>query len=126
MDPHAQCHIPSLMACYNISRESKDDDDMRNANIIESEGSHNVVALDIPTDSMSQSLKIQKFNIGIEENPKFDSVGDYWDDKKMAQIIDLLHEFQDLFLTRFSEMKGILGDLREMKIPLKPDAKPVR
>ena len=44
----------------------------------------------------------------------------------MEKITDLLHEFQDLFPTKFSEMKGILGDLREMKILLKPNAKPVR
>ena len=42
----------------------------------------------------------------------------------MREITDLLHEFQDLFPTKFSEMKGILGDLGEMKIPLKPDANP--
>ena len=44
----------------------------------------------------------------------------------MAKIAYLLHEFQDLFPTNFSEMKGILGDLGEMKIPLKLDAKLVR
>ena len=44
----------------------------------------------------------------------------------MSNITDLLHEFQDLFLTKLSEMNGILGDLGEMKIPLKLDAKPVK
>ena len=44
----------------------------------------------------------------------------------MAKTTDLLHEFQDLFPTKFYEMKGILGDLGEMKIPLNPDVKPVR
>ena len=44
----------------------------------------------------------------------------------MAKIMDLLHEFQDLFPTKFSEMKGILGDLGDMNIPLKLNAKPVR
>ena len=44
----------------------------------------------------------------------------------MKNIMNLLHEFQDLFPTTFSEMKGNLGDLGEMNIPLKPDAKPVR
>ena len=44
----------------------------------------------------------------------------------MEKIIYVLHEFQDLFPTKFSEMKGILGDLGEMKIPLKPDAKAVK
>ena len=43
----------------------------------------------------------------------------------MEKITDLLHEFQYLFPTKFSEMKGILGDLREMNILLKPDAKKV-
>ena len=36
----------------------------------------------------------------------------------------MLHEYQDLFPANFSEMKGIVDDLREMKIPLRPDAKP--
>ena len=44
----------------------------------------------------------------------------------MAKITYLLHELQDLFPTKFFEMKGILGDLGEMKIPFKPDAKSVR
>lgn len=38
----------------------------------------------------------------------------------------MLHESQDLFPTTFTEMKGIAGDLSEMKIPLKPDAKPAK
>ena len=56
---------------------------------------------------------------------KFPDVGDYWGEEMMAKIIDLLHEFQDLFPTWFLEMKGILDNLGEMKIPLKPDAKPI-
>ena len=40
------------------------------------------------------------------------------------KITDLLHEYQDLFSTNFSEMKGIVGDLGEIKIPLRPYAKP--
>ena len=52
-----------------------------------------------------------------------DTIGDKETTKK---ITDLLHEFQDLFLTKFSETKGILGDLGEMKILLKTDVKLVR
>ena len=44
----------------------------------------------------------------------------------MEFITDLLHASRDLFPTKFSEMKGILGDLGEMKIPLNPDANPVK
>ena len=56
----------------------------------------------------------------------FANVGDYWDEETMEKITDLLHELLDPFPTKFSEMKGILGDLGEMNIPLKPDVKPVR
>ena len=38
----------------------------------------------------------------------------------------MLGEYQDLLPTNFSEMKGIVGDLGEMKIPMKPDAKLVK
>ena len=75
---------------------------------------------------MSQPLKIRKFNIGSKENSKFSNIGDYWDKETMAKIMALQHEFQDIFLTQFSEMKGILGELGEMKILLKLDAKHVR
>ena len=44
----------------------------------------------------------------------------------MAKIMNLLHEFEDPFSMRFSEMKGILGDVGEIKIMLKPNAKPVQ
>ena len=114
-----------MMTCYNLSGELEDDDELWNVNIPKSEGSHDVAAPDIATDSMSHLLKIRKVNIGSEENQKFANFGDYWHEETMAKIMDLLHEFQDLFLTQFLEMKGILGDLGEMKIMLKPDAKPV-
>ena len=44
----------------------------------------------------------------------------------MENITDLLHEFQHLFPMKFFEMKGILGDLGDMNIPLNPYAKLVR
>ena len=91
--------------------EPKYDDELRNIKILKTEGSRDVAAPDVPIDPMSQPLKIRKVNIGTEENQKFVSVGDYWDEETMEKITDLLHEFQDLFPTKFSKMKGILGDL---------------
>ena len=52
-------------------------------------------------------------------------MGNYWDDKTIGQVVDLLQEYQDLFPTKFEDMKGILGDLGVMRIPLKKGAKPV-
>ena len=54
------------------------------------------------------------------------NVGDYWDDSTIDKITELLHEYQDLFPTKFTDMKGIKGPMREMRIPLKPDARPVK
>ncbi len=44
----------------------------------------------------------------------------------VSKVTELLHEYQDLFPTKFSEMKGILGELGVMKIPLKNDVKLVK
>ena len=118
--------MQSMMECYNILGESEDDDELRNINIPETEGIQDVTTPNVSTDPMTQPLKIKKFNIGMEENPKFANIGDYSDEETMEKITNLLHEFQDLFLTKLLEMKGILGDLGEMKILLKLDAKLVR
>jgi hypothetical protein len=44
----------------------------------------------------------------------------------MEKITELLHEYSDLFPATFSDMKGVARELGEMKIPLRPDARPVR
>jgi len=46
-------------------------------------------------------------------------VGDYWDEQTTKEIFDLLQEYQDLFLSSIVELKGIKGNLGEMKIVLK-------
>ena len=90
-----------MMNYYNFSRELEDDDELWNVNILESEGSRDVATPDIPMDSMSQPLKMGRVNIGSEENPKFVNIGDYWDEETIAKIMDVLHQFQDLFPTQF-------------------------
>jgi hypothetical protein len=60
------------------------------------------------------------------ENPKMESIGDYWDERILERITKLLREYSDMFPKTFTEMKGIVGELGEMKIPLKLEAIPVR
>jgi hypothetical protein len=55
-----------------------------------------------------------------------ENVGDYWDDSTIDNITELLHEYQHLFPTKFTDMKGIKGPMGEMEIPLKLDARPVK
>ena len=72
------------------------------------------------------SIKVKKFNIGTTENPKMASIGDYWDEQTVESITELLREYSDMFPTKFMEMKGMVGELCEMKIPLRPEARTVR
>lgn len=66
-----------------------------------------------------------KVNIDTTKIPKFATIGDYWDKEIVRKVTDLLHEYRDLFLTKFTKKKGITGELGEMKITLKPDTKPM-
>jgi hypothetical protein len=71
-------------------------------------------------------IKVKKVNIGTYDQPKMASIGDYWDEKTIESITELLHEYNDLFPTTFTEMKGIAEELGEMKIPLRPEVRPIR
>jgi len=113
------------MKCYKLEESKSEDMEPCKVHIPEIEGEIAVVGLEI-SHSFYEPLKMVKVNIGIEEVPKFASIGDYWDEKIVCKITELLHEYQDLFPTNFIEMKGIAGELGEMTISLKPDAKPVR
>ena len=44
----------------------------------------------------------------------------------MDKVVELLCEYHGLFLTKFTDLKGIIEDLGVMKITLKPDAKLVK
>jgi hypothetical protein len=71
-------------------------------------------------------MNIKKVNIGTKEKPTIAIIGDYWDNETMEKITELLREYSELFPTTFLEMKGVAGELGEMKIPLRPDARPFR
>jgi hypothetical protein len=80
----------------------------------------------IESEVIAALIKVKKVNIGTVENPKMDNIGDYWDEQTVEIITKLLLEYNDLFPTTFTEMKGIAGELGEMKIPLRAEARPIR
>ena len=53
-------------------------------------------------------------------------IGDYWDEQTVEKITELLHKYSGILPRTFIEMKGIAGELGDMKIPLKPKARSVR
>jgi len=84
----------------------------------------NVPQIEMP--NITKTLKTKRVNIGLEDETKFAMIGGYCDEDTINKIIDLLHEYQELFPNKFSDMKGIIGDLGVMKIPLKPNMKLVK
>jgi hypothetical protein len=46
-------------------------------------------------------IKVEKVNIGIVENPKMASIGDYWDEKIVETITKLMREYSDMFPMTF-------------------------
>jgi hypothetical protein len=89
-------------------------------NITEKEGQRDVEGLRVELPFIGQLINITKVNIGTKETPNLANVGDYWDAATINKITELLHEYQDLFPTKFTDMKGIKGPMGEMIIPLKP------
>ena len=102
------------------------DDDSTSINILDSEVMCEVEGSGISSDQFLKVLKIKKVSIGSPENSNFSSIGYYWDEEIVVKIKELLHEYHDLFPTNFSEMKGIVSDLGEMKIPLRPNVEPIK
>jgi hypothetical protein len=80
----------------------------------------------LESEVIASPIKVNKVNIGTVENPKMANIGDYWDEKIMESIIELLHEYNNLFPTTFTKMKGIVGELGEMKIPLRAKERPIK
>jgi hypothetical protein len=116
--------LQRLHGCYNINVD--EDDDPKNVKFSEIEGQRDIEGLGIELPFVGKPIKIKKVNIGTEQAPKLANVGDYWNDATISKITELLHEYQDLFPTKFIDMKGIKGPMGEMKIPLKEDASPVK
>jgi hypothetical protein len=118
--------VKELLSCYHVQEEAPDEDDPHNIQITEIEGEMDVEGPSLESEVFVGPIKVNKVNIGTNDNPKMASIGDYWDEQTIERITELLCEYNDMFPTIFTEMKGIIGELGEMNIPLKPKARPVR
>jgi hypothetical protein len=116
--------LQQLHDCYNINAD--EDDDRRVVKIAKTEGHRDIEGLGIELPFIGQPIKIKKVNIGTKKTPKLETVGDYWDDATIKKITKLLHEYHNLFPTKFTDMKGIKGPMGEMKIPLREDERPMK
>lgn len=110
---------------YNVTTK-EEDEDPRKINILETKRHHKVEGLQIEDPDITTLLKTRQVNSGIEVVPKFSKIGDYWDDATIDKVVELLHEYQDLFPMKFSHLKGVIGELGVKKNTLKLDMKPVK
>jgi hypothetical protein len=80
----------------------------------------------LESEAFFAPIKVNKFNIGMNENPKMESIGYYFYEKTLERITKLLRKYNELFPTTFTEVKCIEEELGEIKIPLKLEARPLR
>jgi len=125
LQPEWATRLSCVLECYNVNVE-EDDEDPRNINIPEMEGCCEIRGPSIEDLDITVSLKTKQVNIGMEVEPEFAKIGDYWDAATVDKVTEFIREYQDLFPTKFMDLKGIIGHLGVMKITLKFDAKPVK
>lgn len=101
----------------------EEDKDPRNITIPEIKGHRKVDGLHIENPDMTVPLRTIQENIGTKVEPKFVKIGDYCNDAMLEKVAELLRDYQDLFPTNFSDLKGIIGYLGVMRITLKPNMK---
>jgi hypothetical protein len=111
--------VKEPLSYYHVQEEVLDEDDPCDIQIDEVDDEREVEGPPIELEVIVAPVKVKKVNIGTIENPKMANIGDYWDKKIVEIITELLHEYNDLFPTTFTEMKGIEGELGEIKIPLR-------
>jgi hypothetical protein len=122
---HSQI-VKKLLLFYRVEEEAPEEDNPHNIQITKIEGEREVEGPFLESEVFAAPIKVKKVNIGTTDKPKMESIGDYWDEQTMERITKLLREYSDLFQTKFTEMKGIAREIREMKIPFKHEARFVR
>lgn len=98
LQPEWTTQLSCVLECYNVNIEEDDEDPWKNK-IPESEGCHEVQRPLIEDPDITAPLKQKQVNIGTEAEPKYSTLGDYWDDATVDKVTELLREYQDLFPT---------------------------
>ncbi|XP_073225554.1 uncharacterized protein [Cicer arietinum] len=69
---------------------------------------------------------IEIVNLGTEEGRKEIKVGTILKKEVYHKLIQLLHEYKDVFAWSYQDMPGLDTSIVEHKLPLKPDSSPVK
>jgi len=86
VQPDWSHQLSRALECYNVQVKD-DEDDPKNINIQETEGSCEVREPVIEDLDITTLLKMKEVNIGMEEKPKYATLGDYWDDAIVDKVV---------------------------------------
>ena len=75
---------------------------------------------------LDAKIKTKELDISNDDRPKMEKNGDYWNEEQTIEIVKLLKEFQDVFSRDYKYLKGLVHEMGEMKIDIKPDVRPVK
>ena len=75
---------------------------------------------------MDTKVKTKETDISNDNRPKMARIGDYWSEEKTTEIVNLLMEFKYVFAWDYKYLKGLVAEMGEMKIDIKPDAQPIK
>lgn len=70
--------------------------------------------------------EITSINLGTNSNPQEVKIGSTLSPQERDEMMKLLREFKDVFAWSYEDMPGLDPEIAVHKIPLKPDAKPVK
>jgi hypothetical protein len=75
-----------------VKEEASNEDDPHDIQIEEAEGEREVEGPPIESEVISALIKVKKVNIGTTAQPKMERIGDYWDEKTVEIITEMLHK----------------------------------
>ena len=75
---------------------------------------------------MDAKVKTKEVDISNDDRPKMARIGDYWNEEQTTEIVNLLKEFQDVFTRDYKDLKGLVQEMGEMEINIKPNARPIK
>ena len=70
---------------------------------------------------LDAKVKIREFDISNDDRPKMAKIGDYWNEEQTTEVVNLLKEFQDVFARDYKDLKGLVHEMGEMNIDIKPN-----
>jgi hypothetical protein len=74
----------------------------------------------------TEDVDVTECNLGIEEDPKYVKLSRILSKEHMAEYVNILREFVDVFSWKYEDLRTYDTNIMEHKIPLKKEAKPFR